>query len=65
MRGATLKVIQNLFGHSPIVMMMREAHLACQTPLRTDAETPLKLTPPIRSVVGLRRAEKPGSFLLS
>jgi len=37
----------------------------CQTPLRTDPETPLKLTPPIRSAVGLRRAEKLGPFLLS
>ena len=28
MRGATLKVIQDLLGHSTIVMTMRYAHLA-------------------------------------
>jgi hypothetical protein len=37
----------------------------CQTPLRTDPQTPLKLTPPMCSVIGLGRAEKPRSFLLS
>ncbi|HTR54590.1 MAG TPA: hypothetical protein VMJ10_28055 [Kofleriaceae bacterium] len=39
--------------------------VGCQTPSRTDPETPLNLIPPMRSVVGLRRAEKPGPFLLS
>ena len=39
--------------------------MLCQTPLRTDPVTPLKLTPSNCSVVGLRRAEKPSSFLLS
>jgi hypothetical protein len=38
---------------------------ACQTPLRTDPKTPLKVTPPMCSVIGLGRAEKPSSFLLS
>ena len=28
MRGATLKVIQDLLGHSTIIMTMRYAHLA-------------------------------------
>jgi transposase len=39
----------------PVQQASRQGvHHVCQTPLRPDPETPLKLTPPICSVVGLR-----------
>ena len=41
----------------------RQILRVCQT-TKPDPETPPKLTPPIRSVAGLRRAEEPGSLLL-
>lgn len=68
-RAGYVYVISNVgaFGERmvKIGLTRRVDPMDCQTPLRTDPETTLKLTPPMCSVVGLVRAEKPGPFLLS